>query len=283
MGASGALLVGEVHPGSPAESAGLQPGAELVSVAGLPVAGRSSADVAAALRGPAGTVVEVIQRSGGVERAAVLTRAEVSEPIVTLRARADGVAVLTVTAFSQGAGAQVRAALAEARASDGPEGIVLDLRGNRGGLLDEAVEVAGAFLAPGPVVSYERRGQPDRQLASEAAGDTTTPLVVLVDGATASAAEVVVAALQDRRRAVVVGAQTYGKGVVQEPIRLSDGSSMELTVGRFRTPGGRTIDGVGVEPDVLLSASAGPAAGEQRAVEVLDGLSAGRTTASGRS
>ena len=132
------------------------------------------------------------------------------------------------------------------------------------------------------MVSYERRGQPDRTLQSYDAGDTSTGLVVLVDGGTASAAEVVAAALQDRNRAVVVGARTFGKGSVQEPSRLSDGSALELTVGRYLTPNGRVIDGVGVEPDVVVGAAASPRAAERRAIEVLTGLTAALDTATGR-
>jgi carboxyl-terminal processing protease len=168
-------------------------------------------------------------------------------------------------------GRDVRHVLATV-ASRNRGGVVLDLRGNPGGLLDEAVEVASVFLDGGPVVSYERRGKPSRTLTAIRGGDVTTPLVVLVDSGTASAAEVLAAALQDRNRAVVVGARTYGKGSVQEPTRLSDGSALELTVGRYLTPSGRTIDGVGMEPDVLVASTEAPAVAERRAIEVLTGL-----------
>ncbi len=153
-------------------------------------------------------------------------------------------------------------------------GVVLDLRGNPGGLLDEAVEVASAFLDGGPVVSYEQRDAPDRVLDALGQGNTTVPVVVLVDGGTASAAEVVAAALQDRNRAVVVGSRTYGKGSVQEPIVLPDGSAIEFTIGRYLTPAGRVIDGRGIEPDVLVDATSTPEVAEQRALEVLRGLTA---------
>jgi len=103
-------------------------------------------------------------------------------------------------------------------------------------------------------------------------GDTTTPVVVLIDGGTASAAEVVAAALQERGRAVLVGAATYGKGTVQEPTRLSDGSTIELTVGRYLTPAGHSIDGVGVQPDLLVPPGSGAEVAERRGAEVLAGL-----------
>ena len=129
-------------------------------------------------------------------------------------------------------------------------------------------------------MSYDRRSG-SHTLDAAPGGDTRTPLVVLVDHGTASAAEIVAAALQDRDRAVIVGSRTFGKGSVQEPMTLSDGSAIELTVGRYLTPAGRSIDGVGVEPDVTVDASANPSVGERRALEVLSGLLAALTS-SGR-
>jgi carboxyl-terminal processing protease len=196
-----------------------------------------------------------------------------SDDVEVARLKGD-VEVVRVTAFTRGVGAAVRKAIASSAAGDEPAsaGVVLDLRGNPGGLLTEAVEVASAFLAGGAVVSYEKRGEPIHHLDAVGTGDTTVPLVVLVDGGTASAAEVVAAALQDRNRAVIVGSRTYGKGSVQEPRSLSDGSAIELTVGRYLTPAGRSLDGVGIEPDVEVAARAGAATAEQRALEVLRGL-----------
>ena len=118
----------------------------------------------------------------------------------------------------------------------------------------------------------DSRGAQPRTLDAFEGGDTTTPLVVLVNPSTASAAEVVAGALQDRNRAVVVGTRTYGKGSVQEPSTLSDGSALELTVGRYLTPSGRSLDGVGIEPDVLVPPGAAPEVAERRAIDVLTGL-----------
>jgi carboxyl-terminal processing protease len=157
--------------------------------------------------------------------------------------------------------------------------VVLDLRGNPGGLLTEAVEVASQFLDGGAVVSYQRRGEPIVHLDALGHGNTAIPLVVLVDDGTASAAEVVAGALQDRNRAVIVGTHTYGKGSIQEPTTLSDGSAIEFTVGTYLTPSGRKLDGVGIEPDVLVSAKVGSVSTEERALEVLRGLVAASDTA----
>jgi carboxyl-terminal processing protease len=267
----GRVWVASVQPGSPAAGAGVRVRDEVVSVAGRPSGGRSVADVVSALRGSAGTTVAVALRREGVVHTVRLQRRTVRSDDVTVDALAPGVVGIRVAAFTRGVGRRVRDVVAKQRAQHG-SGVVLDLRDNPGGLLDEAVETASAFLAGGPVVSYERRGAAPRRLDALGSGDTTTPTVVLVDGGTASAAEVVAGALQDRRRAVVVGGRTFGKGSVQEPAWLSDGSALELTVGRYRTPTGRLLDSVGVEPDVEVAPNSAPQVGERRAVEVLAGL-----------
>ena len=146
---------------------------------------------------------------------------------------------------------------------------MLDLRGDPGGLLSEAVETASAFLDGGEVVTFTRRDEQPQRLDAAGTGDTRTPMVVLVDGGTASAAEVVAGALQDRGRAVVVGTRTFGKGTVQEPHRLPDGSSLALTVARYALPSGRSVEGVGIEPDIQVD---GDEAALTRAVDVLSGL-----------
>jgi carboxyl-terminal processing protease len=167
-----------------------------------------------------------------------------------------------VAVFTRGVGAQVRSAVQASRA------VVLDLRGNPGGLLDEAVDTASAFLDEGPVVTYERRGAPAGVISVTSPGDSRVPVVVLVDKGTASAAEIVAGSLRDRDRAVIVGSTTFGKGTVQEPVRLSDGSAVELTVGRYLTPGGHNLEGVGIEPDIPVDS----ADAEHRGRAVLDGL-----------
>ena len=179
-----------------------------------------------------------------------------------------------------GVGHEVRSALARLR-TQRVTGVVLDLRGDPGGLLDEAVETASVFLDGGTVVTYTRRDGPTQRLDAVGSGDTSTPLVVLVDGGTASAAEVVAGALQDRGRAVIVGSRTFGKGSVQEPRMLSDGSALELTVARYTTPTGRSLEGVGLEPDIDVAPGSDPAVAETRAVEVLTGLLADAGSATG--
>lgn len=262
--------IGSVQPGSPAELAGLQAGDLVVAVDGTDVSSADVPVVAALLRGRDQSTVRIDVRRGNATRTLTITRTTVSTSDVTAEQLHGNITRIAVTAFTRGVGRDVGDAL---RARTGQVGgVVLDLRDNPGGLLDEAVSVASVFLDGGPVVSYERRGRGTEHLEAFAGGDTTTPLVVLVNPSTASAAEVVAAALQDRNRAVVVGTRTYGKGTVQEPSRLSDGSALELTVGRYVTPAGRDIEGIGVEPDVVVPPGEAPETAEERAIDVLTGL-----------
>ena len=269
--AAGGVEVGSVQRGSPAAGAGLRAGDALLTVGARDVSKADVATVAGLLRGENDTSVRLgVRRAGALSEITVTRETFTTHDVMVDRLRGDIVRV-QVSAFTRGVGREVRRAMLD---NGGPHsgGIVLDLRGNPGGLLDEAVEVASSFLDGGPVVSYERRGKAARTLEAFTGGDVTTPLVVLVDGATASAAEVVAAALQDRNRAVIVGAPTFGKGSVQEPSRLSDGSGLELTVGRYLTPSGRTIEGLGLEPDVAVPATEAATVAERRAIEVLSGL-----------
>lgn len=268
----GIVRISSVQPGSPAAKAGLFAGDAVLEVDGRDVSSMSVASVVSALRGSSGTTVSVTIRRSGVDHTVAMQRQHLEANDVTVEQLTPTVSSIRVAAFTAGVGREVRNDVAKLRA-DHVGGIVLDLRDNPGGLLDEAVEVASVFLSGGPVVTYVRRGQPAHTLAVVGAdADTATPLAVLVDGGTASAAEVVAGALQDRNRAVLVGSQTFGKGSVQQSNVLSDGSALELTVGHYVTPSGRSLDGVGLEPDVEVSPGSGPDVAQQRAVEVLSGL-----------
>ncbi|MFF4237204.1 S41 family peptidase [Actinomadura geliboluensis] len=275
-GGNGArTVVASVQPGTPAARAGVRAGDVVTAVGSMPVDGWDISRVAEALRGRPDEPVELtVERDRRTERFH-LVRTPVPGGNVTVTDLPDHARRIRVGAFSRGTGREVRDAVAGRAPSGRPTGgVLLDLRGNPGGLLDEAVETASAFLAGGPVVTYEPRGRPVQRRTVTAPGDADTPLVVLVDAGTASAAEIVAGSLRDRDRAVIVGSRTYGKGSVQEPIGLADGSVIELTVGRYRTPGGRNLDGVGIEPDVAVSADRPPDAAERRARTVLHGLRA---------
>ncbi|MEU6313916.1 S41 family peptidase [Streptomyces sp. NPDC047014] len=262
----GAIAIDKVQPGGPAERAGLREGDRLLGVDGQPVTGMAVADVVALLRGAAGTPVRLDLSRDGAGRTETVLRQQLRTEAVTVRQLAGEVTVIKVSSFTRGTGERVRAAV---RAAPAGGGVLLDLRGNRGGLVDEAVAAASAFLDGGLVATYDVRGE-QRVLNAEPGGDTGRPLVALVDGGTMSAAELVTGALQDRGRAVAVGSRTFGKGSVQMPTELPDGSVAELTVGTYRTPAGRSLDGAGITPDVAAGERA-----EERAVTVLGGLGVG--------
>ena len=266
-----ALLVTQVASGSPASVAAVTVGEELRAVDDRSVKGLPAEDVAAALRGAPGSGVTLVLRQGRVLRTLRLVRSEVL-PTVSSSLATRSVLRITVPVFVKGSGRHVRDAVGSL-ATRHATGIVLDLRGDPGGLLSEAVETASAFLDRGTVVTYARRGEVPQRLDVLGRGDTRTPLVVLVDGGTASAAEVVAGALQERGRAVLVGSRTFGKGSVQEPHSLRDGSRLALTVARYALPSGRSVEGVGLEPDIEVVTGAGPDdPALQRAIEVLSGL-----------
>ncbi|WP_217142833.1 S41 family peptidase [Streptomyces sp. AC627_RSS907] len=267
----GRIEVTKVRSGSPAADAGIREGDRLRSVDGRKVDGRPVTEVVSLLRGdaedePAGTVVRLGLERGTRAWTESVRRARLSTDPVTVRTLADGATVVGVASFTKGVGAQVRTAVERVPAD---AGVVLDLRGNAGGLVGEAVTAASAFLDGGLVATYDVDGD-QRALHAAPGGDTARPLVTLVDGGTMSAAELLTGALQDRGRAVVVGSRTFGKGSVQMPSRLPGGSVAELTVGHYRTPSGRGVDGTGITPDLEVDPS-GPAALE-RAGTVLSGL-----------
>jgi carboxyl-terminal processing protease len=270
---SGALRITSVQPNSPASDAGLHRGDVLVAVAGAPVAGHTVAEVVSGLRGAPGSVVSVEVQRGVGTVTEHLRRTRINDDDVSASMLSPTIEMLRVAAFTSGVGRWVRAQVHDAQDRH-LQGIVLDLRDDPGGLLDEAVETASAFLGGGPVVSYVQRGSAPQVVKALGGGDTAIPLVVLVDGGTASAAEIVAGALQDRGRAVIVGSQTFGKGSVQAPSQLSDGSAIELTVGHYFTPSGRSLDGVGITPDVLVPPGTAESVVTQRALEVLSGITA---------
>ncbi len=264
----GRIEVTRVRAGSPAASAGIRAGDRLRSVDGEKVDGRPVAEVVSLLRGDAkdataGTAVKVGLERGTRAWDLTLRRARLSTDPVTVRTLGDGVTVIRITSFTKGSGDEVHAALRQAPAG---AGVVLDLRGNSGGLVAEAVTAASAFLDGGLVATYDVDGE-QRALHAEPGGEAGRPLVVLVDGGTMSAAELLTGALQDRGRAVVVGTRTFGKGSVQMPSRLPDGSVAELTVGHYRTPSGRVVDGRGIMPDLEADRQV-----LERAETVLSGL-----------
>ncbi len=277
LSTGGRIAVDRVQPGSPAAKAGIRAGDRLRTVDGRTTTGRPVTQVVSWLRGGAdeavGSRVEVGLQRGEHSWRQTLRRARLATEPVTVDRLTDqhpAAVRIKVEAFTRGSGDQVRRAV---RAIPEGQGILLDLRGNSGGLVSEAVTTASTFLDGGLVATYDIRGK-QRVLEARRGGDTDSPLVVLVDGGTMSAAEMLTGALQDRRRAVVVGSRTFGKGSVQMPSELPDGSVAELTVGHYRTPTGRGVDGKGITPDLSVRGDDEKSA-ETRARTVLSGLGGG--------
>jgi len=273
------LRVVQVFEGSPAAGAGIALGDTIVSVDGNSLAGVSSTEATTQIKGPEGTEVTlgVLDAKSGKVRRFRLTRAEVKIPNVSSRVEeVNGrrLGYVRMLSFSESAHDDLAAAVGQVQ-KQGARGIVLDLRGNPGGLLDEAVQSASLFLPDGDVVvRTESRSQGDS--VHETAGDPIweRPLVVLIDRGTASAAEILAAALADNAAAPVVGTRSFGKGVFQQEEPLSNGGALKLTVGEYFTPDGVNLArSRGIHPDVEVSDNPETAADEaqQRALGVLAG------------
>ena len=248
------LRVASVFPDTPAARGGLEEGDVITAVDGKSIAGKPSQVSTTQIKGPEGTEVElrIDPAAGGKPRQATLERASVRIPAAKGRlARAGGsqVAYVRYATFSDGAHEELRSEI-ERLDRKGAEGLVLDLRGNGGGLLNEAVLSAGLFVEEGDVVTTESRTR--GETVYDALGDALPqrPTVVLINQDTASAAEILAAALQSYDLATIAGTRSYGKGVFQEVIRLPVGGALDLTVGEYVTADGTSLAGAGLKPAV---------------------------------
>lgn len=246
---SGVLEVSSVQVNSPAAKAGIKVFDSLVDINGVGLEGASVATAIAALRGAPNTKVSIgLERNQDPIRLEI-TRQSILNGDVVAYQLATKVVYIQISSISSQVSNEVAIALAKYPHTSG---IVLDLRDNPGGLLNVAVDVASQFLPEGTIVSYTRKNDSEVVLESKNKSPETAPMTVLISRATASAAEVIAGALQDRNRAVIIGEKSYGKGTVQEIIDLVDGSKLEITIGKYRTPNGRIIDQVGIAPDLLI-------------------------------
>jgi carboxyl-terminal processing protease len=271
------LGVATVFPKSPADQAGIESGDTIVTVEGESIAGKSSGEATKRIKGPEGTQVRIGVRDGKTKkvRELTLTRAEVTLPNVSSsvkEVRGKKLGYVRMLSFSEAAHAQLAEAVQKVE-KEGAAGIVLDLRHNPGGLLDEAVLSAGIFLPEDEVVVRTRsRTQGDSVHKTPGDPISDLSLVVLVDGGSASAAEILAAALADDAGAPVVGTRTYGKGLFQEERDLANGGALKLSVGEFFTPKGVNLaKSHGIHPDVKAKDEPATPADEakQRAFEVL--------------
>ena len=249
------LKIVSVFENTPAARAKIRKADVIVEVNGRSIAGVPSDVATGRIKGKAGTKVTLGVRTEGAEkpRQVEVERARIDVPVARgeMQER-DGVKIAHVrlATFSDGAHAAVKEEL-EPLIKKGAQGIVLDLRGNGGGLLTEAVLVSSLFVEKGLVVSTKGRNRPERKFdAQGSALSPDLPMVVLVDGGSASASEIVTGALRDKGRATVVGEKTFGKGVFQEIETLSDGSILELTVGSYFLPKGANLANNGIPPQV---------------------------------
>lgn len=257
----GWLIVLAVFDDGPADGAGLLPGDKFLHIAGRPARDMRISDAVRLMRGEPGTTVRVgIRREGQEDGLDLnLTRALIEVNPIQALLLPDRVLYIKLGSFQDNTTSELRAAidsaLGEVRGQGGLSGLILDMRNNPGGLVRQAVLVCDEFLTSGTIVST--RGRDGRLLDESSAHSRGTrpewPMVVLVNGYTASAAEIVAGALRDHERALIIGTRTWGKGSVQNIIELPDGGAMKLTIARYYTPSGVSIQAQGIEPDVVVA------------------------------
>ena len=244
---------------TPADEAGLQAGDFITHVNGESVLGLTLNEVVEQMRGPVGSEIVITVVREGVEEPFDVSIIRDTIKIRAVRARLEGDAVvLRISSFTDQTFPNLKDGLAkmvkEAGGMENVNGIVLDLRNNPGGLLNQAILVSDAFLDKGEIVSTRGRDPRDSERYNATPGDLAEgkPIVVLINGGSASASEIVSGALQDHRRAVVVGTKSFGKGSVQTIMPLQGDGAMRLTTARYYTPSGRSIQALGVAPDILV-------------------------------
>lgn len=252
---SGYLKIAWVLPGSPAEAAGLQSGDVFSAVNGEDVLAATQLELAAIVRGPVGTTVELTMLRGEEAHHFTITRARIEVPNVEWQLLGEpAIGYISLQHFNENARARLDEALGSMNAAALP-GLVLDLRNNPGGLLDSAIAVASAFIEDGPLLLQDDGERRQELVADGSHVMLEIPLVVLVNERSASASELVAGALQDRDRATIVGETTYGKGTMQNLFPLDNGGGLQLTIARWLTPSGRWLHESGVQPDLIVEQS----------------------------
>lgn len=242
---------------TPAEKAGLQPGDFITHIDGKPIRGLGLNDAVEMMRGKVNTdIILTIMRKG--EQApfdVTLTRAVIKIQSVRSEAK-DDVGYIRITKFNEQTFSGLQRAITELRDQIGPEikGLVIDLRNNPGGLLDQAISVSDAFLDKGEIVSTRPRDTENTERYNARAGDLADglPIIVLINDGSASASEIVAGALQDHRRAVIMGTRSFGKGSVQTILPMPGNVALRLTTARYYTPSGKSIQEVGIVPDIIV-------------------------------
>lgn len=236
--------------GTPGEKAGIKSGDEIVKIDGQDTKGLALDEAVSKIRGPEGTQVTLTIRRGQEVKDYTLTRSNIQIKTVSGKMLPDHIGYIRLSMFNENTGSDLVKKYQELE-KEGMKAIVLDLRDNPGGLLDESVKVANKFVPKGPVVSViTRDGRRDTSTSNLEA--VKYPCVVLVNGGSASASEIVAGAIQDTGSGTLVGTKTYGKGSVQTLMRLDGGAAIKLTIAKYYTPKDRSINGIGIEPDVKV-------------------------------
>jgi carboxyl-terminal processing protease len=264
---------------TPAAHAGLKPGDLITHLDGEPVQGLTLPEAVEKMRGPINSEIKLTIRREGREPFDVkLVRATIKIQSVRSHLEGDNIGYIRITTFNEQTDVGLNNAMKNLKQQAGNKllGVVLDLRNDPGGLLDQAVAVANAFLDKGEIVSTRGRRSDDAQrYNSRAGGDIThgLPVVVLINGGSASASEIVAGALQDHHRAVLLGTRSFGKGSVQTIIPLPGHGAMRLTTARYYTPSGRSIQAKGIDPDIIVEAAKiekNPEKGEEKVATASD-------------
>jgi carboxyl-terminal processing protease len=241
---------------TPAARAGVKPGDFITNINGNSVQGLTLQEAVEQMRGERGSSIKLTIRREGQQAPIelTLTREVIRPQVVRYRLEGNDIAYIRLSSFNEQTDAAMRRAMTALRqqAGNNLKGLVLDLRNNPGGLLDQSVQVSDDFLEQGEIVSTRARRAEDAQRWNARAGDITNglPIVVLINGGSASASEIVAGALQDHRRAVLMGQKSFGKGSVQTVMPLPGNGAIRLTTARYYTPSGRSIQATGIEPDV---------------------------------
>lgn len=241
--------------GSPADRAGVKAGDRIIKINGKSAREMDLSEAVGLMRGKSGSHVEItlLRDDNKHPFDVTLVRKVIQVPSIRAELLPDHIGYARITSFQERTGPDLADALHAMEKSGPLNGLILDMRNNPGGLLDQAVSVSDLFLQSGTIVTTEsRRKEIDRRVATGEGTEPNYPIVVLVNGGSASASEIVAGALQDNARALVMGTQSFGKGSVQSVMELDDGSALKLTIARYFTPSGRSIQALGITPDVLV-------------------------------
>ena len=272
------ITVISVMEGTPSEAAGIKTGDEIIAVDGTPTNEIEPEEVVLHIRGEIGTDVTLkIRRAGEEDKDYVVRRATIQVHTVAgqMLPDTDGIGYIRIASFSEHTADEFKDAY-RALEKDGVKGMIIDLRENPGGLVTSCVAIANMIVPKGPVVSVVQKDGTREEYKSELS-EEKYPLVVLIDGNSASASEILAGALQDTGAATIVGETSYGKGSVQVILPLYDDDALKLTIAKYYTPSGRSIDGTGIEPDVRVEPQADSAQDAQllKAIDVMKGKLAG--------